>query len=291
MLKSMTGFGKSEVIFPDKKVTVEIKSLNSKNSDVSLKLPFIYRGYEGEIRKIILEKLDRGKIEFNIYIELNAGITVSTINEQAVKSFYVTLKKLSRELDLKQEEPLLSAILRLPEVIKSEKSEPDEKEWELVRNGIVKALDELDQFRIQEGIVMKKDIQKRISLILANLDKINKFEAARIDKIRKKFINGLGELKLSDECDKNRFEQEIIYFLEKIDFTEEKIRLRNHCEFFMDTLNQPESAGKKLGFISQEIGREINTLGSKAFDSDIQKLVVEMKDDLEKIKEQLLNVL
>jgi len=287
----MTGFGKSEVIFPDKKVTVEIKSLNSKNSDVSLKLPFIYRGYEGEIRKIILEKLDRGKIEFNIYIELNAGITVSTINEQAVKSFYVTLKKLSRELDLKQEEPLLSAILRLPEVIKSEKSEPDEKEWELVRNGIVKALDELDQFRIQEGIVMKKDIQKRISLILANLDKINKFEAARIDKIRKKFINGLGELKLSDECDKNRFEQEIIYFLEKIDFTEEKIRLRNHCEFFMDTLNQPESAGKKLGFISQEIGREINTLGSKAFDSDIQKLVVEMKDDLEKIKEQLLNVL
>jgi len=207
-----------------------------------------------------------------------------------IKSFYTQLKDLSGELGIKQDEPLLSAILRLPEAVKTPKSEPGEEEWTLIRTGVIKAIEELDNFRIQEGAAMKKDVEKRIRLILENLGKIKQYEDRRIEKIREKFKNGLSELQLSDECDKNRFEQEIIYFLEKMDFTEEKIRLKNHCTFFTETLEQTDPPGKKLGFISQEMGREINTLGSKALDSDIQRLVVEMKDDLEKIKEQLLNV-
>jgi len=287
----MTGFGKAEVNLPDRKITVEMRSLNSKNSDITLKLPNIYREKEADIRKLILEKLERGKIECTFYIELNEGATISTLNDDVIKSYYTQLKALSGELGIKQDEPLMSAILRLPDAVKTPKTEAGEEEWMLIRTGIMKAADELDNFRIQEGAAMKKDIEKRISLILQNLGEIKNFEDRRIDKIREKFKNGLGELQLSDECDKNRFEQEIIYFLEKMDFTEEKIRLKNHCVFFTETMEQAEAPGKKLGFISQEMGREINTLGSKALDSDIQRFVVEMKDDLEKVKEQLLNVL
>jgi len=291
MLKSMTGFGRTEVTLPDKKVTVEIKSLNSKNSDIYLKLPMIYREKEAGIRKLISEKLERGKIECSLYVELNEGISSSTLNEELIKDFYTRLKSISGELGIKEDEPLLSAILRLPEALKTTKTEPGEEEWAGIISGLEEALEELDRFRIQEGQAMKEDIEKRTSLILKSLEKVEPFEKQRIQKLRDKFNQGLNELKLSEDCDKNRFEQEIIYYIEKMDFTEEKIRLKNHCLFFTETMNQPVSNGKKLVFISQEMGREINTLGSKAMDADIQKLVVEMKDELEKIKELLLNVL
>ena len=287
----MTGFGKAEVSLPDKKVTIELKSLNSKNTDISFKLPYIYRGNEADIRKLLIEKLERGKIDLNLIIEYNDGASYAVINEQVVKSLYMKLKALSDELGIAQEEPLLSAILRLPEAVKTDKREPDDQEWKLIIAGLLTAIEDLNNFRLQEGEALEKDIVKRIKLIVENLDKVKPFEKQRIEKIREKFRNGLSDLKLTEESDKNRFEQEIIYFLEKMDITEEKTRLRNHCSFFLDTLALPEANGKKLGFISQEIGREINTLGSKASDSDIQKLVVEMKDDLEKIKEQLLNIL
>ena len=287
----MTGFGKAEVSLPDKKVTIELKSLNSKNTDISFKLPYIYRGNEADIRKLLIEKLERGKIDLNLIIEYNDGASYAVINEQVVKSLYMKLKALSDELGIAQEEPLLSAILRLPEAVKTDKREPDDQEWKLIIAGLLTAIEDLNNFRLQEGEALEKDIVKRIKFIVENLDKVNQFEKQRIEKIREKFRNGLSDLKLTEESDKNRFEQEIIYFLEKMDITEEKTRLRNHCSFFLDTLALPEANGKKLGFISQEIGREINTLGSKASDSDIQKLVVEMKDDLEKIKEQLLNIL
>mgnify|MGYP003806454551 CR=1 FL=1 len=287
----MTGFGRTEVTLPDKKVTVEIKSLNSKNSDIYLKLPMIYREKEAGIRKLISEKLERGKIECSLYVELNEGISSSTLNEELIKDFYTRLKSISGELGIKEDEPLLSAILRLPEALKTTKTEPGEEEWAGIISGLEEALEELDRFRIQEGQAMKEDIEKRTSLILKSLEKVEPFEKQRIQKLRDKFNQGLNELKLSEDCDKNRFEQEIIYYIEKMDFTEEKIRLKNHCLFFTETMNQPVSNGKKLVFISQEMGREINTLGSKAMDADIQKLVVEMKDELEKIKELLLNVL
>lgn len=278
------------MVLPDKKISVEIKTLNSKNTDITVKLPAVYRNREMEIRQMVSEKLERGKIDILIILELNEGITTSAINIPAVKSYYKKLAALSEELSFGSGEYILSSVLNLPDAIITNPPEPEEKEWDVICNLINTAISAADRFRLQEGEVLKNDIVKRIHLILSKLDEVKQFEKQRIEKIREKIINGLKELNLPEESDKNRFEQELIYYMEKLDITEEKVRLRNHCQYFLETINFHEPVGKKLGFITQEIGREINTLGSKASDYNIQKLVVEMKDELEKVKEQVFNL-
>jgi uncharacterized protein (TIGR00255 family) len=293
MIKSMTGFGKSEMIFPDKKISIEIKTLNSKGTDISIKLPGILRSREMEIRQKLSEILERGKIEASILYEMNTLSLSSHINKEVFKAYFNELTEITKELKIKDDYSIVSSILRLPEVISSERSEkiePDENEWTLISTLLDQALLEVDNFRIQEGNVLKVDLLKRISLILLKLTEIESFEKARLDRIRERISSNIRDLLPSEAIDNNRFEQEIIFYLEKLDITEEKVRLKNHCDYFLETLNLNDSVGKKLAFISQEIGREINTLGSKASDSDIQKLVVEMKDELEKIKEQVLNL-
>jgi uncharacterized protein (TIGR00255 family) len=290
MLKSMTGFGKSEMVFPDKKITIEIKTLNSKGTDISVKLPQAYRSLEMQIRQLAAEKLERGKIDVLFTVDLNEGAVASIINTTVVKAYYNQFALITKELNIMPGETILSAILRLPDAVKTERGEQVENEWSEVSMLVEQAINEVEKFRVQEGAVLRNDVMKRINLILQKLDNIKPFEKPRIERIREKIGNSLLELKLPEEPDKNRFEQEIIYYLEKLDITEEKVRLRNHCNYFLETMDIKEPSGKKLGFITQEIGREINTIGSKASDSDIQKLVVEMKDELEKVKEQVLNV-
>lgn len=291
MLKSMTGFGKVELSLPDKNVIIEIRSMNSKLSDLSIKVPYIYRGYESEIRKIVTDRLERGKIELSIFIDNKEGNLSANLNESAIKSYYLQLKKLENELGIPVKDNALPAILGLPEVIKSDKTEADENEWLMLRESLTEAVNDLDNFRIQEGEMIRLEMEQYISSILDKLNDISHHENDRLEKIKEKLRTQLEKLFLPGDYDKNRFEQEIIYYLEKLDFSEEKTRLENHCTFFLETCNAEGSNGKKLGFIAQEIGREINTLGSKASDSEIQKLVVLMKDDLEKIKEQLFNIL
>lgn len=290
MLESMTGYGKAELNLPDKKITIEIKSLNSKNIDTSVKVPVFYREKEMQIRKVIQEELRRGKIDFNIYYELNEGITPSSVNTDVFKSYYKQLSALTEEMGLDQGD-LLATILRLPDSIKIEKIEPDEKEWLEIEKGINSALSELKKFRIQEGRAMSNDLESRVKKIQEYLKSVEPFEKERISRLRDRIIKALDELKLSETLDTNRFEQEMIYYLEKLDISEEKTRLENHCNYFLETLDNEGDTGKKLSFISQEMGREINTLGSKASESNIQHIVVKMKDELEKIKEQILNVL
>jgi uncharacterized protein (TIGR00255 family) len=291
MIKSMTGYGKAEIILPDKKVTVEIKSLNSKNNDTYVKLPNAYRNKELELRQIVNEKLQRGKIDVNVYYELNAGIAPAQINKDAVKSYFLQLKEMNKELGIESDESLLSIAMRLPDAVKQERNEFDETEWTKIREILIQAIEQVDEFRKQEGKALEKDILSNVDSISKGLIETGKYENARIGKIREKLNTQLQELKIKEDLDKNRFEQELIYYLEKMDVSEEKVRLASHCKYFHETIQNEENAGKKLGFILQEMGREINTLGSKASDSDMQKIVVNMKDDLEKIKEQILNIL
>jgi len=291
MIKSMTGYGKAEIVLSDKKVVVEIKSLNSKNNDSYVKLPNIYRSKELEIRQLINEKLQRGKIEVNLYYELNAGVTPSSINKDLVKSYYNQLKEIKQELGQDSTDDLLAIVMRMPDVIKQERNELDETEWEKIREIVLLAIENVEIFRTQEGKALEKDILSNVEKITSGLGKVGIFENARIDKIKEKLISQLQELKIKEDYDKNRLEQELIYYLEKMDVSEEKVRLANHCKYFHETIKNEENAGKKLGFILQEMGREINTLGSKSSDSEMQKIVVSMKDDLEKIKEQILNIL
>jgi uncharacterized protein (TIGR00255 family) len=291
MIRSMTGYGKAEITLPDKKVTIEIKRIKSKNNDTYIKLPNAYRSKELELRQIINEKLQRGKIDANIFYELNAGISPATINKELVKSYYLQLKEINKELGVESDENLLSVVMRLPDTIKLEKNEFEETEWLKIKEVVNLAIAQVDAFRVQEGKVLEKDMLVNVENILKGLADVGKYEDARIGKIREKLNSQLQELKIREEVDKNRFEQELIYYLEKMDVSEEKVRLANHCRYFHETIRNEENAGKKLGFILQEMGREINTLGSKAGDSDMQKIVVNMKDDLEKIKEQILNIL
>jgi uncharacterized protein (TIGR00255 family) len=291
MIKSMTGYGKAEITLPDKKVTVEIKSLNSKNNDTYVKLPNAYRSKELELRQVINEKLLRGKIDVNVFYELNAGISPAIINRDAVKSYYQQLKEINTELGIESDESLLSIAMRLPDAVKQERNEFDESEWLKIKEILFIAIAQVDEFRTQEGKALEKDMLSNVDNITRGLAETGKYENVRIEKIREKLNSQLQELKIKEDLDKNRFEQELIYYLEKMDVSEEKVRLANHCMYFHETLQNEENAGKKLGFILQEMGREINTLGSKASDSDMQKIVVNMKDDLEKIKEQILNIL
>lgn len=287
MALSMTGYGKSEGTFGEKKITVELRSLNSKQLDLNIKMPGIYRSLETAIRTELMP-LQRGKVDVFVMTENLQARPTSTINEELFKSYYTQLKKLAVELD--STNASFDAILRLPEVIGVERTEVTEEEQATVLNCIKQSLEQLTQFRKQEGKVIMADILDRVNKIEKLLTQVEPFEKERIEATKNRIQQALNDAVGGAQIDKNRFEQEMIYFLEKLDVTEEKTRLRNHCAYFMET-SKEDNSGRKLGFIAQEMGREINTLGSKANNSSMQQIVVQMKDELEKIKEQLLNVL
>jgi uncharacterized protein (TIGR00255 family) len=287
----MTGFGKALCELPNKKIHIEIRALNSKQLDINTKIPFIFKEKELEIRKLISNLIIRGKIDFNLFVEVLEEENVPVINQSVVLNYYNQLKKIAGELYIDQDEQLLRIIMRLPDVLTTEKKELDEAEWIAVSKTIQKASGEINKFRIQEGKSQAKDMTSQIKIILDLLQEVEKFEKERIKRIEERIKENIEAKTKVEDYDQNRFEQELLYYLEKLDISEEKVRLKNHCTYFTQTLEEEEPVGKKLGFIAQEIGREINTLGSKANDINIQKRVVMMKDALEKIKEQVLNVL
>lgn len=289
MLKSMTGFGKAILELDNKKVTIEIKSLNSKQLDVFTRIPNLYKEKDLLVRNEIMKELNRGKVELSIFIESVGGEKDVKVNLPIVKQYYQQLSEMCSSCGI-AEENMLQTIMRLPDVLKIEYQELDENEWNLIFTGVKKALVELNKFRNQEGESLKKEIYSRIDNIVALANEVPQYESERIETVKGRLRDKLAELN-DKNIDENRFEQELIFFLEKLDITEEKVRLAQHCTYFLETAKSEEMAGKKLGFIAQEIGREINTLGSKANDSNIQKLVIQMKDELEKIKEQILNLL
>ncbi len=289
MIKSMTGFGKAEFEVNNKKITIEIKSLNSKQIDINTRTPVLYREKDIEIRKVLSEKLVRGKVDLNIYVENLGEESNSKINEPILKGYFHHLDEISKELGLAVDHSTLHAAMRLPDVVKTEYETLDEEEWNIIYTNIVSALEDIDSFRTQEGKALETDILNNVRSIDDLLKQIEPFEKQRIEALKTRFNDNLESLK--QNVDENRFEQELIFYLEKLDINEEKVRLANHCEYFYETAESPASSGKKLGFISQEIGREINTIGSKANESNIQRIVVQMKDHLERVKEQLLNVL
>lgn len=293
MIKSMTGYGKAECKLKNKTVSIELKSLNSKQLDIFTRLPNLYREKDLELRNMLINQLKRGKVELTITIEYSGEEQASLINPDITKSYYRQLQSVIKDLDINSQEPILQIIMRLPEVIKTETEELDSEEWQSVMNSLKSTIDELDNFRKQEGIALSSDLSYRVDQIEKYLEKINKFENKRIENIKKRLTGNLNEWVSKENIDLTRFEQELIYYLEKLDITEEKIRLKNHCKYFRDVMNENEDepVGKKLSFISQEMGREINTIGAKANDFDIQKMIVMMKDELEKIKEQLNNIL
>jgi len=282
----MTGFGKAVVELPEKKITLEIRSLNSKTLDLNTRIPSYYRTKELEVRNIISEKLQRGKVDFMISCELNVAARCQKINADLIKAYIEDFKNITPGVT---DAELLPVVLRLPDVLNTAQEDLNDEEWSQIHKGIIAAIENLTGFRKDEGKVLENELRTRVENILNLLPKVEPFEGERIITIRERMTKRLEELSL--EIDKNRFEQEVILYLEKLDITEEKVRLKNHCDYFLKELNCDESNGKKLGFISQEIGREINTLGSKSNHSEMQKIVVQMKDELEKIKEQSLNVL
>jgi uncharacterized protein (TIGR00255 family) len=291
MIKSMTGYGKTECELPSKKITIEIKSLNSKQLDINSRFPGIYREKDIEVRKIIAEKLERGKVDFNLYCE-NLGLESNAIiNKPIVNAYFMQLSDIYRELNMKMTELAIQSILRLPDAVKVDHEELDETEWKIIVDKIYEAIDTLNRFREQEGTALETDIVSHIDLIVKLKNQIEPYENERVEKIKTRLFDALNSISVNIQSDPNRFEQEMIFYLEKLDINEEKVRLENHCTYFLQTIKEPYPSGKKLGFIAQEIGREINTLGSKANHSEIQKLVIMMKDELEKIKEQLLNIL
>lgn len=289
MIRSMTGFGKANAEVNDKSITVEIRSLNSKGADISLRIPSGLRNFELELRNELSKQLERGKIDLSVYIESKAVETPVEINLDLAKAYHAQLKKLAEGLN----EPLengLSQVLKFPDVMKSERKEADENEWKQIKACINEAVAELNKFRDVEGLSLQKDFEERLAKIGACLSEIKTLDLVRINGIKERIRNNIEEVTGKSKIDENRFEQELIYYVEKLDINEEKVRLKTHLDYFMETAKE-NSPGRKLNFISQEIGREINTIGSKANDAQIQKLVVVMKDELEKIKEQANNVL
>ncbi len=289
MLLSMTGYGRATQNFQDKTITVEIRSLNSKFTDIRLKIPQNYRDREAEIRRIVSEKAERGKMEFSLDVKSMRGDEEYSLNLPLFRKYYEELKKLSEELDMPDGD-FMQAILKMPNVVAPEENYLDDEEWKFVLQTIDEALEKFMSFRLTEGKAMEDDLQQRIKTIQDLLSQLDPFEAERITKLRQRLYQNLEEYLGKDKIDENRFEQEILFYLEKIDVNEEKVRLGQHCIYFLEELKKKNtSKGRKLSFISQEIGREINTLGAKAYSSDIQRLVVNMKDELEKIKEQIAN--
>jgi len=291
MIKSMTGFGKASAELNDKVINIEIRTLNSKQLDLYTRLPNSYREKDFEIRNELSNRLKRGKIELTLTLNYKEDEQPVQLNASIIKSYYKQLKEISLELGNAPGEHLMPVIMRLPEVFNSEKDHMEEKEWDSIMKALDQAIAELDSFRSQEGNTLREDMLNRIALIEDFLMKIEPFERERADRLKSKLATNLQELFSPNEYDKNRLEQEMIYYIEKFDITEEKIRLQNHCTYFREVADEEEAVGKKLAFVAQEIGREINTIGSKANHSSIQRLVVLMKDELEKIKEQLMNVL
>ncbi len=291
MIKSMTGYGKAIAETPQKKITIEIKSLNSKQLDLNTKLPWLYKEKEPEIRNMVSQKLDRGKIDLTIYFDLLDDEVNTVINKSTVKNYYKQFMDIASELHINLDDQIFTAIMKLPDTLKTDKQEIPEEEWILARSKILESISMLDQYRVEEGNSIMEDLRKCIGKILSMLQSVETFEPGRISRVREKLLSLLEENTGSENVDKNRFEQELIFYLEKFDINEEKVRLKTHCDYFLDTINSPSPNGKILNFIAQEIGREINTIGSKANDASIQKLVVMMKDELEKIKEQTMNIL
>jgi uncharacterized protein (TIGR00255 family) len=287
----MTGFGKSQAELPGKLITIEIRSLNSKQLDLNLRAPVVYREMEMTTRSLIAQKLERGKVDLSISVESKVDKPYVSINKEIALQYLEQLNDLSVLIPENKQSDLLSILVRMPDVMKSEKEEFSEEEWAVIQQSLFIALEEVDKFRKQEGLILEQDFIFRIGRILELLDSVEPLEGQRITNVRNKFETRLEEIRQDKSYDQNRLEQELVYYFEKLDITEEKIRLRKHCDYFLNTLSEIESPGKKLGFVSQEIGREINTLGSKANDAGIQMIVVQMKDELEKIKEQLANIL
>ena len=292
MIKSMTGFGKATVDCGKKKVIVEVKSLNSKQLDINLRTPSIYKEKDIEIRNMIKNVLERGKVDVYIYFDNAEDEKDVAVNQSVVRQYYNQMLEVAGSLGVEiNKSELLQTIMRFPDTMQAKMEELDEEGWNCLRSAIEKALSDVDDFRIQEGKVLIADILKRIELIKSLSGEVPQFEKQRVVTIKQRLQDKMKEWGEIKNIDENRLEQEIIYYLEKLDITEEKVRLANHCKYFVETVEKEEAPGRKLGFIAQEIGREINTMGSKANDHDIQKLVVRMKDELEKIKEQSLNVL
>lgn len=293
MIKSMTGFGKSVCETAGKKVTIEIRTLNSRQLDINMKVPAIYRNNEALLRNQVASRLSRGKTDITIQIDHIGTEHITAINKTVVKHYVEELNKTAKELNMTRIDPLeiMKIAVRMPDTLITDHPNPDVMEWETVYKSFLEALGEVDKNRINEGEAMQTDLENRITTIETNLKSIEQFEGERIETVRSRLQYNLSEFFSNNSIDRNRFEQEIIYYLEKLDITEEKVRLKNHIDYFRETLGDEIPAGKKIGFITQEIGREINTIGSKANDFNIQKLVVQMKDELEKIREQSLNIL
>ncbi|MDT0676441.1 YicC/YloC family endoribonuclease [Autumnicola musiva] len=285
MIQSMTGFGKSVSELPKRKITVEIKSLNSKNFDLNARISSQYREKELELRKIISKSLIRGKVDLSVYVENTAEDSSSVVNQAAVQSYMEQL----REIVNAEEIELLKMAMRMPDALKTEREEIDETEFKAIEDAVKEALTEINSFRTAEGDALEKDLVLRVKNIENLLNQIIKMDPDRIEGVRERLKKGIEDIK--ETVDENRFEQELVYYIEKFDITEEKVRLENHLSYFKETINSSDSNGRKLAFISQEMGREINTIGSKSNYAPMQQLVVQMKDELEKIKEQLLNVL
>ena len=286
MIHSMTGFGKASLQLPTKKITVEIKSLNSKGLDLNTRMPSVFREMELGLRNQISQRLERGKVDFSLYVEVTGEETTSKINVPIVKGYINQMKAVIPNAD---ETELMKMAVRMPDALKTERDEIDENEWKQIQTVIDEALENIANFRKDEGASLEKEFQLRIANINNLMNEVVSYDAERIETVKTRLRTALEELQVN--VDENRFEQELIFYLEKYDITEEKVRLGNHLNYFLETLNGTEANGRKLGFITQEMGREINTMGSKSNHSEMQKLVVMMKDELEKIKEQVLNVL
>lgn len=285
MIHSMTGYGKSVLQLADKTISIEIKSLNSKSLDLNMRMPSAYRSKELGLRKSIAAELIRGKVDFSLHVDTSGKETHTNVNTTVINKYIQQLEAVSTGTRMQ----FLQMAIRMPDAISTERDDVDENEWDNIYIEIRKAIENISQYRLEEGIVLEADFKKRIGIINNLLEEVLKIDPERIINVRERLNKGVCELK--EKYDENRFEQELVYYIEKFDITEEKVRLQNHLDYFIKTLSSSESNGKKLGFISQEMGREINTIGSKANFAPMQKLVVQMKDELEKIKEQLLNVL
>lgn len=285
MIQSMTGYGKTELLLPTKKISIEIKSLNSKSLDLNIRMPSLYREKELDLRKTIAKALTRGKIDCSIYVEQTSDVTINTINKEVVNQYMGQLKDFVQGDDMEY----LKIAIKLPDALKVVREDFDETEWQSIADGIEETIVKFNKYRLDEGASLAKDILQNIATINALLADAIAIDADRINAKKAKLKKALEDL--NQTIDENRFEQELIYYIEKFDINEEKVRLENHLNYFMEVINEDASNGKKLGFISQELGREINTMGSKANDATLQQIVVKMKDELEKIKEQLLNVL
>lgn len=287
----MTGYGKAIANIGNKKFTVEMRSLNSKQLDLSVRMPGVYREKELEVRNELSKLTDRGKIEFSIYCETQGEDSGNTINKNIAIGYFKQIKELASELQINLNDEVIHTVLRMPDVMKTERQELDETEWKEVWKIAKEAISKFDNFRLTEGKTLQKEVSDRINLILDLLTQVEPYEIARMETVKERINKSMADFVGNENVDKNRFEQELIYYMEKLDISEEKLRLKTHCDYFNETMNNETNQGRKLGFITQEIGREINTLGSKSNQADMQKIVVRMKDELEKIKEQILNVL